>query len=271
LLNEDGCILDDLMVARVGLNDFMLVVNASNLDSDRAWIQSNLPADVNLMDNTASTIMLAIQGPESERIFRQVVGDAMDSTRFLDVRGEIFEGEGFLCSRSGYTGEDGFELVTTPETGHILWERLCQAGATPCGLGARDLLRLEMGYPLYGHELSRTVRPQDCNLLWTVSRKNVFLGIQGMMSHIPQTELIGFVCQDKAVPREGYDIEVKGAVVGNVTSGGLSNRLPSGFGIGRVLLGSVRDQMTIHIRGRKVAASLTPMPFVTPRTRKNNQ
>jgi len=262
LLQEDGGILDDLMVARISELEFLVVVNAGNLESDRDWIEDHLKGEATLVDRSSETLMLALQGPEAERILEEVTGCDFSDTRFLDVREGVVGGVPFIASRSGYTGADGFEISVPVGAGKELWTRCIDAGVTPCGLGARDLLRLEMAYPLYGHELSREVRPHECGLEWALSKKNDFIGKSGIETYTIRTELIGFVLEKKSVPRQDCPVEVRGKEVGRVTSGGLSARLPNGFGLARVSLGSVRNHLDVVIRGRKIPALRVETPFI---------
>jgi aminomethyltransferase len=143
-----------------------------------------------------------------------------------------------------------------------LWTSLLDAGAQPCGLGARDLLRLEMAYSLYGHELTRDVRPHECGLEWTLSKKNPFVGKEGIESNPPRTELVGFVLEKKSIPRQGCAVEVRGKEVGAVTSGGLSVRLPNGFGLARVEKGAVVDTLDVVIREKRLPGRRVKTPFI---------
>ena len=149
-----------------------------------------------------------------------------------------------------------------------LWTSLLDAGAQPCGLGARDLLRLEMAYSLYGHELTREVRPHECGLEWTLSKKNPFVGKEGIESNPPRTELIGFVLEKKSIPRQGCTVEVNGKEVGAVTSGGLSVRLPNGFGLARVEKEDVADTLDVVIRGKRLPGRKVGTPFIPDQVRR---
>jgi aminomethyltransferase len=282
LLNESGGVLDDLMISQVGEQEFLLVVNAGNRDKDFEWIENNITnfASRNLLsDRSDETLMLALQGPESEKILTEVLsvragrprpyGSPLQlPTGFLDVLETTYEGFPVVISRSGYTGEDGFEIILPIEPGILLWAALVTAGVTPCGLGARDLLRLEMAYPLYGHELTEEVRPHECSLEWTLSKKHPYLGKEAILANPPRYDLIGFVCDQKAVPRAGYPIEVDSQGVGMVTSGGLSSHLPNGFGLARVKKGSVIDRLDLVIRGKRIPAQRVPTPFVPDRVKR---
>lgn len=262
LLNAEGGIIDDLMISRTAEEEFLLVVNAGNLDADWDWIDSHLPEAVHLVDRSPDTLMIALQGPDSERIFQSVTGMDVSDKKFLDVVTGIFASAPFVASRSGYTGEDGFEFTLPIDAGLELWEKLIEAGARPCGLGARDLLRLEVAYPLYGHELSLETLPTECGLEWVLSKKTEYLGRKAVESKPPATELLGFVCASKSIPRADYPIEVNGQPVGRVTSGGLSTRLPNGFGLARVALGTVEDTFDLVVRNNRIPCKRVPTPFI---------
>jgi aminomethyltransferase len=262
LLQEDGGIIDDLMIARVGDQEFLLVVNAGNREADWDWIELHLDTGTTLIDRSDETLMLALQGPQAEKILVEATGCDTEETRFLQLLEGSFEGTPFLASRSGYTGEDGFEIIIPVDAGVVLWQELTKRGAKPCGLGARDLLRLEVAYPLYGHELSREIRPADCGLEWTLSRKNPYIGIEAAESTPPRYDLIGLVCEEKSIPRAEYPVEVGGKQVGHVTSGGLSSRLPNGFGLARVEKDSVQDSLDVVIRGKRIPAKKVATPFI---------
>ncbi len=268
LLQEDGGILDDLMVARVADQEYLIVVNAGNKPNDFHWIEAHLSPEVNLVDRSDSTLMLALQGPEAEAMLSGLLGKDLTQYRFLDVFEATFEHAPCLISRSGYTGEDGFEIIIPVEAGIILWSNLCDQGVRPCGLGARDILRLEMAYPLYGHELTKQLRPNECGVEWALAKKTPFLGKEGIEAHTPVYELTGFVCEQKAIPRPDYRVEVNGLDVGVVTSGGLSPRLPNGFGLARVTKGAVDQTLDIVIRGKRIPARRVPTPFVPDRVKR---
>ena len=268
LLQEDGGILDDLMVARAAEQEFLIVANAGNKVDDLHWIETHLSEQVNLADRSDSTLMLALQGPESETKLSTLLGKDLSQYRFLDVFEATFEDAPCLISRSGYTGEDGFEIILPIEAGVVLWSDLCDEGVQPCGLGARDILRLEMAYPLYGHELTRQIRPHECGLEWALSKKYPFIGKEGIEAHTSVYELIGFICEQKAIPRSEYRVEVEGQDVGMVTSGGLSPRLPNGFGLARISKGSVDQELHIVIRGKRIPARKVPTPFIPDKVKR---
>jgi len=268
LLNEEGGILDDLMAARIADQEFMLVVNAANLETDRKWIEKHLTDGTDLIDRSADTVMIAVQGPEAERILGEVTGDDHSDSRFLDVVGGVYQGVPYIAIRGGYTGEDGFEVILPKGEGLLLWKELLEAGAFPCGLGARDLLRLEVAYPLHGHELSPEIRPHECGMVWTLSKKNDFIGKSAIDANPPRHDLIGFVMEKKSIPREGYPVLANGDEVGVVTSGGLSSRMPNGFGLARVKKDSVEESLEIVIRGKNNPAKKVKTPFIPDRVKR---
>lgn len=268
LLNEEGGIIDDLMVARVAEEEFLLVVNANNLSEDIDWLDRHLDEECPLTSRSEDTVMIALQGPESEQHLSEVLKQDFSHMRFLEIMEGQFEGAPFLLSRSGYTGEDGFEITLPIEAGITFWTVLAERGVKSCGLGARDLLRLEVGYPLHGHELTSKTLPTECGLVWTLSKKNPYLGQQAILENPPKTELIGFICEQKAIPRADHPIAVDGESVGHVTSGGLSSRLPNGFGLARVRKDSVKESLEVVIRGKSIPAKRVKPPFIQDRVKR---
>lgn len=268
LLNEEGGILDDLMVARIAEEEFLLVVNANNLSGDFIWLDRHLDPECPLTDRSESTLMIALQGPESEQHLSGLVGQDLSQMRFLHVMEGQFEDAPVLMCRSGYTGEDGFEIILPIEAGLVLWTSLSERGVKACGLGARDLLRLEVGYSLHGHELSPATMPTECGLEWALSKKNPYIGRQAILDNPPRTELIGFICEQKAIPRAEFPVAVDGEEVGHVTSGGLSSRLPNGFGLARVRKDSVGENLEVLIRGKSIPAKRAKVPFIPDRVKR---
>ncbi|WP_053765018.1 glycine cleavage system aminomethyltransferase GcvT [Leptospirillum ferriphilum] len=245
LLNPAGGVIDDIMAYHFGRERVDLVVNASNRDGDARWIREHLPAGIELEDFSPGHVGMAVQGPRASRVLEDVLPGILDmrrrETRLLQIEG----GEGFLVSRTGYTGEDGWEFFGPAGPGVSFYEKLLHAGKKAgilacCGLGARDLLRLEMGYPLYGQELNDRFSPFDAGLAFAVSRtKSEFIGRTSILESDGQPRidpahpsLGGFVVEGRGIPRTGCPMEkTDGTRVGEVTSGGFSPRVGSGFGL----------------------------------------
>ena len=222
----DGGTVDDLLVYREFLSDhFLLVVNAANIDKDFAWIQEQAKGYDVRLDNASLRIgQIAVQGPEAEKTIIEVLGykEAASLTfyTFCDVE---YNGERLILSRTGYTGEDGFELYTTCENTVEIWDKLLQAGVQPCGLGCRDTLRFEAGLPLYGDELSPEISPVMAGLGMFCKYEKDFIGKEALLDQKAGNlarKLVGIEIEDKAIPRAGYPVETPdGQEVGMVTTG----------------------------------------------------
>ena len=222
----DGGTVDDLLVYREFLADhFLLVVNAANIDKDFAWIQEQAKGYDCRLDNASPRIgQIAVQGPEAEKTIMDVLGykeaAALSFYTFCDVE---YNGERLILSRTGYTGEDGFELYTTCENIVEIWDKLLKAGVQPCGLGCRDTLRFEAGLPLYGDELSPEISPVMAGLGMFCKYEKDFIGKEALLDQKAGNlarKLVGIEIEDKAIPRAGYPVETpEGEEVGVVTTG----------------------------------------------------
>ena len=218
---EDGGTVDDLLVYKMGDNDFFLVINASNIDKDWAWMQQHAAGfDIDLQNRSDYYGQIAVQGPESEHIVETVLGLACAELTFYTCKqiGEV------IISRTGYTGEDGFEIYASHDYIRECWDKLIAAGVQPCGLGCRDTLRFEVGLPLYGDELSQDITPVMAGLsLFVKFDKPEFVGRDALLKQKtegPAKKLVGIELFDKAIPRHGYTVLNKeGAPIGEVTTG----------------------------------------------------
>ena len=218
---EDGGTVDDLLVYKMGDNDFFLVINASNIDKDWAWMQQHAAGfDIDLQNRSDYYGQIAVQGPESEHIVETVLGQACAELTFYTCKqiGEV------IISRTGYTGEDGFEIYASHDYIRECWDKLIAAGVQPCGLGCRDTLRFEVGLPLYGDELSQDITPVMAGLsLFVKFDKPEFIGREALLKQKtegPAKKLVGIELFDKAIPRHGYTVLNKdGAPIGEVTTG----------------------------------------------------
>jgi aminomethyltransferase len=218
---EDGGTVDDLLVYKMGDNDFFLVINASNIDKDWEWMQQHAAGfDIDLQNRSDYYGQIAVQGPESEHIVETVLGLACAELTFYTCKqiGEV------IVSRTGYTGEDGFEIYASHDYIRACWDKLIAAGVQPCGLGCRDTLRFEVGLPLYGDELSQDITPVMAGLsLFVKFDKPEFIGREALLKQKtegPAKKLVGIELFDKAIPRHGYTVLNKeGAPIGEVTTG----------------------------------------------------
>ncbi len=267
---EDGGIVDDLLVYR--FDDFyMLVVNASNLQKDWDWLRQNLIPGVDMQNRSDELTLLALQGPRAEQTLAKLTDLPLADIPFYWLREGQIAGFEAIVSRTGYTGEPGFEICVANDKAVGLWNALFEAGAEfdiePIGLGARDTLRLEMKYCLYGNDIDQTTNPIEAGLGWiTKLQKGDFNGkapIQKMKEDGPSRRLIGFEMDDKAFPRHGYKIFQGEKEVGLVTSGTVSPMLQKGIGMGYVAVeaAAVGSSIEIDVRGKKNPAHIVKTPF----------
>ncbi|MBO7068000.1 MAG: glycine cleavage system aminomethyltransferase GcvT [Bacteroidaceae bacterium] len=219
---EDGGTVDDLLVYKMGDGDFFLVINAANIDKDWAWMQEQAKGfNIDLQNRSNDYGQLAVQGPEAEQVVEQVLGLACKELEFYTVKtiGDV------IVSRTGYTGEDGFEIYAGPNYINECWDKLIQSGrCKPCGLGCRDTLRFEVGLPLYGDELSQDISPIMAGLgIFVKLDKEEFVGKEALLKQKTEgvaKKLVGIELQDKAIPRHGYSVlNADGETVGEVTTG----------------------------------------------------
>jgi aminomethyltransferase len=270
LCDESGGILEDLIVYRLRPSLFMLVVNASNLDADSQWMEGHNRFGAVLQDRSSETGLVAVQGPLAARIMGPLVDFDLNALRrFNAAEGRVGDIDGWVA-RTGYTGEDGFEIYCAAEDAVSLWESLLEAGrafdAQPAGLGARDILRLEAGYPLYGNELTRDVTPVDAGLLWVVEfAKEDFVGkeaIQHAAAQGPEQVLVGLEAVERCVPRHGYGVFADGERAGFVTSGTFSPTLEKGIAMAYVKPEYAdAGALDVEIRGKPCPCGIVPMPF----------
>jgi len=268
----DGGTVDDLIVYR-RRNDFLLVVNASNIEKDWNWVSSHAGRfnDVKLDNVSDETALLALQGPSAAPLFKELVGEVVDSLHPFAYEEGTAGGIKVGFGRTGYTGEDGFEIFVDPDRAAQLWELLLDRGRPygiePCGLGARDTLRLEAGLPLYGHELDEKTSPLESGLGWSVKLdKGDFLGREALLRQ--QTEGLKKVCvclrvEGKALPRQGYPVLKDGQPVGAVSSG--SQGIFVGYPIAMAFVppscSTVGSALAVEIRNAPAPATVVRRPF----------
>jgi aminomethyltransferase len=266
LLNERGGIIDDLIAYRLDANRWFLVVNASMIDADRSWLTERLEAGVHFRDASAGWAGMAVQGPLAPLVFGTMTGGDLPPRNGVRTLGTP-DGELIVC-RTGYTGEDGFELFCEAGHGLTWWNRAIAAGAVPCGLGARDTLRLEMGYPLNGNDLSPERTPLEAGLGFFVDMdKGEFTGRAALAAQkqngVP-SKLSGIRMADKAPPpRAHYPVLSGGQKVGELCSGGVSPSLGCGIGMAYLppALAVPGTKLEIEIRGRAWPAEVVKKPF----------
>jgi aminomethyltransferase len=272
LCNEEGGVLDDILVYRTGDEDFLLVVNAANRTSDLAWIREHTGAfDAELQDRSDKYALLALQGPRAAEILAPLTGvDLEEVGYFRFARGKV-AGADALMARTGYTGEDGFELYLPAESGPAVWKAILEvgepAGLLPAGLGARDTLRLEVGYPLYGNDLDTEHSALEGGLGWAVKLdRGDFLGREALARQkeegVPR-KLTGLVLTDRGFPRPGYEVVHDGKVVGTLTSGTISPTLGEGIALAYLPtdLAAGEAEVAVRIRDREISARVRRPPF----------
>jgi aminomethyltransferase len=254
----DGGVIDDLIVEWLGDDDFLVVVNASRREDDWRHLEEHAAGlDVTILDDTLRTAMIAVQGPRATGI----VGAPDSLGRFGVVRMDV-AGAGAVVSRTGYTGEDGVEIVCEAGAAGRTWEMLRSAGVVPCGLGARDALRMEMGYPLYGHELSLDISPLEAGVGFAVAlNKSGFVGRDALAKASTERRLMGFVCERPCVPAP-EDPVVGDGFEGVVTSGGTSVVLQKPIGLAFVRLPAVPGPATLRNRGKDIGIQVRELPLI---------
>jgi len=278
MCRPDAGIVDDLLVYRYA-DHYMVVVNASNMAKDFAWMASHKPAGVSFEDHSDRTALLAVQGPRAADILKGHVPEAvLDLGYYRFTTGSLF-GAPATISRTGYTGEDGFELYFAPEHGEQVWQGLIEAGRPHgldlIGLGARDTLRLEMGYMLYGNDIDDVTTPLEAGLGWTVKlKKGDFNGRDVLVKQKAdglKRRLVGFQLDGRRVPRHGMDITNGGRTVGVVTSGTFSPTLerPIGMGYVETALAPTGTALEIQAGSTSLPARVTARPFYTRGTHRS--
>lgn len=280
LCNEAGGVIDDVIVYRKSEEEAFLCVNASNRMIDWNWFQQHLSKSLTLEDQSDAFALIALQGPQSESLLKTLsCGVELPQLFYYWAVDTEIEGVPTFLSRTGYTGEDGFELYVPADKAVFLWELLLEKGQplgiTPCGLGARDTLRLEMGYPLHGHELSADISPWEAGLSWVVKPHEVdsFIGKAALLKQketkIPRA-LKAFRLHDKRIGRQGYPIALSdGTPVGEITSGTLSPHLESPIALGFIKSEAANEKrFLIQIRQDWVEAETQLLPFVPSRVKK---
>ncbi|MFN7684410.1 MAG: glycine cleavage system aminomethyltransferase GcvT [Oligoflexia bacterium] len=279
MCQDNGGCVDDLIIYRRAEDRFLVVVNASNDDKDFAWMRQVLSRKgyrCTLSHESANYSQIAIQGPRAAEILQKITPNDLRTIKtYWFAEGKICGTIPAILARTGYTGEDGFEVYVSWEKGPEVWRALLEAGTPlglkPCGLGARDTLRLEMKYPLYGHELGEMIHPLDAGLGWVtkLDKPNEFIGkaalVAAKTAGIRRT-LVGLKMLDRGIPRQGYAVlDTDGArTLGEVTSGTQSPSLNQAIAIAFVPVefAATGTRVTVDIRGAKVAAEVVPTPFL---------
>lgn len=268
LLYPTGGFVDDILIYRNKADDYFVVVNASNTDKDYEWLAGCAKElDVEVKNVSADYAQLALQGPDAERILQPLTDVKLAPMKYYRFAHGKVDGAAALVSRTGYTGEDGFEVYVAPDAGPRIMRKLVDAGAKPCGLGARDTLRLEARMALYGNDIDHSTTPVEADLEWIVKLdKGEFMGrdvLQREKSEGPRRRLVGFEMIDRGIGRHGYPIVECGEEIGVVTSGTHSPTLKKAIGLAYLPLGKSAQgsEFTILNRGKETRARVVPTPF----------
>jgi aminomethyltransferase len=268
LLYPNGGFVDDILIYQIAPDDFFLVVNASNADKDFAWLQQAAQGmNVDVQNVSADYAQLAVQGPNAERVLRAMTSVPLAGIKYYHFdRGDV-DGAPAIVSRTGYTGEDGFEVYVAPEHAPRILQKLVGAGVKPCGLGARDTLRLEAKMALYGNDIDDMTTPIEADLGWIVKLdKGDFTGrnvLAREKQEGPRRKLVGFEMVDRGIARHGYPVVDGSEEIGVVTSGTHSPTLKKAIGLAYLPLDKSAQgtELMVLIRGKETRARVVPTPF----------
>jgi aminomethyltransferase len=273
LCRADGNVIDDLLIYYLASNHYMLVVNASNIDNDYHWVQEQARhfQHVSISNQSETTALMALQGPRAQEILQALTDVDLSSIGYYHSLPGLVDNVNCIISRTGYTGEDGFELYCSAADAEQLWSKLLSFGQpfglVPAGLGARDTLRLEAGLCLYGHELDEQTNPLEARLGWTVRlKKGDFIGREALLKikeQGPARLLVGIELLERGVPRSGYAIYAQDQQIGHVTSGAPGPTVQKNIGMGFVETeyAVAGTPISVDIRGKRIAAQIVALPF----------
>jgi aminomethyltransferase len=268
MCDESGGILDDMLIYRVRGDRYYIVANAANREADAAWIEDNIRGNAAFQDVTDETALIAIQGPASRAILEKLADGAPPAASYAFKADQDVAGVGCIVSHTGYTGEDGFELICDSSCAGKVWDALLEAGHSeglaPCGLGSRDTLRLEAGMPLYGHEISRAITPFEAKLNFAVRlRKKDFIGKSALLGKkSPSRIRIGIKMAGRGIARENYGVYKDGRLIGTTTSGTFCPYLGYAAAMALVDAGTGEgEEVTVDVRGRPAEAVTAALPF----------
>src|SRR5690554_689692 len=275
LPNETGGIIDDFLVYRIDEKTYLLVVNASNIEKDWEWISKFNTEGVEMIDISERTSLLAIQGPKSIDVLQKLTDLDLSALGYYSFQKGVFAGvSNVLISATGYTGAGGFEIYFENAHAKVIWDAIFEAGKehgiTPIGLGARDTLRLEMGFCLYGNDIDETTSPLEAGLGWITKFTKDFINAENLKKEKEagiKNKLIGFELKERGIPSQGYEImTADSSVIGRVTSGTMAPSLGKAIGMGYVpvAMSSPGTDIFINIRNKPVAATVVKTPFYKP-------
>lgn len=271
---ENGGTVDDLLVYKIEDNHYLLVINASNIDKDYKWLESHVTGDVQIENLSEKTAQLALQGPLAEKVLQKLAGETeLSEIGFFKFKQEVkLADKTALVSRTGYTGEDGFEVYCDANEAVELWQAILEAGkeegVLPCGLGARDTLRFEANLALYGQELSPEISPLEAGIGFAVklNKDTDFIGKVALLAQktngIPR-KMVGIEMIDRGIPRHGYPVYKEGELIGEVTTGTQSPTLKKNIGLALIKseFAEPDSEVEVEIRGKHLKAKVVPTPF----------
>ncbi|WP_225036538.1 glycine cleavage system aminomethyltransferase GcvT [Winogradskyella sp. SM1960] len=272
LPNDDGGVVDDLIIYKIKDETYLLVVNASNIEKDWNWIASKNDVGAEMRDLSEDYSLLAIQGPKAIEAMQSLTSHDLSAIKFYNfVVGDFAGIEHAIISATGYTGSGGFEIYCKNSEVKQIWDKVFEAGAEfgikPIGLAARDTLRLEMGYCLYGNDIDDTTSPIEAGLGWVCKFNKAFTNseaLQAEKERTPENKLVAFKLDERGIPRQGYDIvDGNGKTIGKVTSGTMSPSLGYGIGMGYVpkVFSKVDSKIFIQVRKKAIPATVVKPPF----------
>jgi aminomethyltransferase len=270
-LNDEAGIIDDLMVYRKQ-NGFLCVVNSSNKDKVFRWLDENAQGQIEVIDESQRTALISLQGPASQKVISRVFGESIANLSHMHFLEEEIEGKVVFASRSGYTGEDGFEIYLPWQDACYWWDRFIEAGSQfglmLCGLGARDILRIEEGYPLYGHEIDEAINPYEATLGWVVKLNKDFVGREHLIKAKEEglvRRRTGFVMEERAMARQGYLVYCGQGAIGKVCSATYSPNIDKFIGMAYVETQFAKEGtlVEIEVRNKLYKAKIARFPFVS--------
>jgi aminomethyltransferase len=276
---SNGGVVDDLLVYKYSNQFYLLVVNAANIDKDFEWMKENLIDQVEIENVSEIYAEIAIQGPKSEEILQELTMTSLEEIKFFHFKPHVMiDGREAIVSRTGYTGEDGFEIYIKSEDAAALWEKILKVGRDkgliPVGLGARDTLRFEAALPLYGHELSKDISPIEAGLGRFVKlEKDSFIGREALIKQKEEgvkRKLVGFEMIERGIPRNEYDVQIQGRNIGYVTTGSFSPSLKKNIGLALIEADYALEgtELDIVIRGKTIKAKIVKLPFYAKKYKK---
>lgn len=270
---ENGGTVDDLLIYKKADDDYLLVVNAANIQKDYEWLLSHVKGDVTVTNISSEVGQLALQGPKAEEILQTLTSENLGGIKFFEFKENVdIDGIFALVSRTGYTGEDGFEIYCKSEDAVVLWDKILEAGKEdglkPCGLGARDTLRFEATLPLYGQELTKDITPIEAGIGFAVktNKEMPFMGkdvLKDQKENGAPRKLVGIEMIDRGIPRSHYEVFVGEERIGEVTSGTQSPTLKKNIGLALLdkQYTAIGTEVEVQIRNKKLKAVVIPIPF----------